>query len=193
MATQRSSQPLPPKLEAVLIRLTKDAPLSITQVVKLPYLIDVVANHILGRPITEGQHQTWKYGVVTSEAYNYLNEIEDDADSAFQVKGALYSDQREVRAVRDPAPVLTLEEERIVALVLQQYSDERATELGTMTKRMNPDVTSWGNKRPADIGPDAYDRMSDDYQAMAAEAERWSLDRLLRESVEITSPEEAIA
>jgi uncharacterized phage-associated protein len=35
----------------------------------VPYLVDVVASHLLGHRITEGTHETWDYGVVTREVY----------------------------------------------------------------------------------------------------------------------------
>ena len=59
---------LPPKLEAVLIRLGRAATLNVTQAVKLPYLMDVIAVHVLGRRITEASHKTWDKGIVTNEA-----------------------------------------------------------------------------------------------------------------------------
>src|SRR3954447_22102207 len=71
-----TTQQLPPILEAVLVRLGRTTDLNVTQAVKLPYLVDVIAMHILGRQITEGTHQAWDYGVVTSQIWHYLNKCD---------------------------------------------------------------------------------------------------------------------
>lgn len=57
--TKVAAEPLPPKLAAVMVRLAKGAGpagLPPSHLATLPYLIDVVATHVLGRPITEGTH-----------------------------------------------------------------------------------------------------------------------------------------
>jgi hypothetical protein len=50
---------LPPKLAAVMTRLARragPAGLPPSHLATLPYLVDVVAMRVLGRPITEGTH-----------------------------------------------------------------------------------------------------------------------------------------
>jgi uncharacterized phage-associated protein len=187
-------QPLPPKLEAVLIRLAKNKPINMTHAVKLPYLVDVVANHVLGRPITEGHHEAWKYGVVTSEAWRYLSRAEDDPGSAFHVEEIPFSEEKRItagEAVADDA--LSEDERRIVDYIASEYASAWAMSLGSMTKRMNPEMATWGNNHPADIGSDAYDRMSADYQEMAAWVAAWPLDRLRRSWHPVEDIEDVIA
>jgi hypothetical protein len=54
----RKSANLPPKLAAVLARLATQngGSLTIAQAAVLPYLVDVVAMRVLGRPITGATH-----------------------------------------------------------------------------------------------------------------------------------------
>src|SRR4051812_44426009 len=98
MATVRIDppKPLPPKLEAVLIRLAKIGPINMTHAVKLPYLVDVVANHVLGKPITEGHHEAWKWGVVTSEAWRYLSDADKDPGASFQVESVPFAEEKRI-------------------------------------------------------------------------------------------------
>ena len=189
-----STNSLPPKLETVLVRLVESGKLNKTQAVKLPYLVDVVAQRVLGRPITEGHHQAWEYGVVTSEAWRYLDK--SDESSVFVLEPVPWSEEKRVRLnenYKPGVPVLTEEEERIVESVIAEFGETPAGELGRMTKRMNPQITSWGRNGVADTGTDAYDRMSLEYQEMAEAASSWTLDRLRRESEPVTDLEEAIA
>jgi uncharacterized phage-associated protein len=187
------SPSLPPKLEAVLIRLAKDEKLNVTQAVKLPYLVDVVAERFLGRPITEGTHQAWKYGVVTIEAWRHLDRA-GNGPSAFSVEPVRWSEEKRVKVVEDAqAGGLTQEEEQVVDVVAAHFAKVWATELGSMTKRMNPHIRSWGSNQRADTGADAYDRMSREYQEMAEAAASWTLDSLRSSSEPVGDIEEAIA
>ena len=189
-----STNSLPPKLEAVLVRLVKTGKLNKTQAVKLPYLVDVVAQRVLGRPITEGHHQAWEHGVVTAEAWRYLDQGEES--SVFILEPVPWSEEKRVRLNEDCEPgasVLTDDEERIVDSVIAEFAETPAGELGRMTKRMNPHISSWGRNGVAGTGADAYDRMSLEYQEMAEAASSWTLDRLRRESEPVTNLEEAIA
>ncbi|RME96951.1 MAG: DUF4065 domain-containing protein [Alphaproteobacteria bacterium] len=185
-------RPLPAKLEAVLIRLAKSRKLNLTQAAKLPYLVDVVAQHVLGRSITGGTHQAWKYGVVTAEAWRCLNR--EDQSSALRVEPVRWSEEKRVRILEDvEVAELTPEEEEIVDAVAGVFGDVWATELGAMTKRMNPQIRTWGTNETADVGPDAYERMSRDYQEMAEAAARCTLDGLRRSSEPVADVEEALA
>ena len=89
--------------------------------------------------------------------------------------------------------MLTAEEKRVVDSVIAEFAETPAGELGRMTKRMNPEISSWGRNGVADLGNGAYDRMSREYQEMAEAAAAWTLDRLHRESESIVNLEEAIA
>jgi uncharacterized phage-associated protein len=188
----KRNQALPPKLEAVLIRLGRATPLNVTQAVKLPYLVDVVAAHALGHRITEGTHQAWGYGVVTREVWHYLDKCE--ASSVLHVEPVPWSEEKKVVIdSEEPAAELTPEEQRIVDFVAQKFATLGAVQLGRMTKLMNPEISSWGSNRAASVGADAYDRMDDGYQAMAEQAASLTLDDLRRDSVPVFDIEDAVA
>lgn len=192
--TMTTTNSLPPKLEAVLVRLVETGKLNKTQAVKLPYLVDVVAQRVFGRPITEGHHQAWEHGVVTVEAWQYLDK--GDESSVFILDPVPWSEEKRVRLNNSGnlgTNVLTDEEMRVVDSVISEFGEMAAGELGRMTKRMNPRISSWGRNSLADTGADAYDRMSPEYQEMAEAAAAWTLDRLRRESEPVTDLEEAVA
>lgn len=183
---------LPPKLEAVLIRLGKRAKLNVTQAVKLPYLVDVVATHVLDRPITEGTHETWEKGVVTREVWHFLTKTEDSP--VFHLEPVRWSEERKVVIdVDDTDSVLAPEEQHIVDFVAQELASISASELGRMTKLMNPQISSWGSNKRANTRDDAFDRLSQDYQEMAERAASMSLDQLRREAISIDDIEDAVA
>lgn len=195
MAEQlRAQRQIPPKLEAVLVRLCARAPkkLSITQAVKMPYLVDVLASHVLGRPVSEGRHETWQHGVVTSQAWHYLQALPPGA--SLDVTSVPFSEEYRVEAVGEPSTdALSDEERRIVDFVAEEYAFIAATELGEMTKRMNPAVRSWGRNRPADLGGDAYERMTPEYLEMSEAVTNVSIDQLQQHSTPISDPEDVIA
>lgn len=184
---------LPPKLEAVMVRLCSVAGLNKTQAVKLPYLVDVVANHVLGRRITEGTHEAWQYGVVTSEAWRYLDDCEEEP-ALFDLDAVPFSEEKRVRVVRaTEAPALSPEELKVVDYVAEEFARIQAVPLGLMTKLMNPSVTGWGANGRADVGEDAYERMSDEYQDMANDVLGITLEQLQRDSRPAQSVEDALA
>lgn len=184
---------LPPKLEAVMLRLCNSAELNKTQAVKLPYLVDVVANHVLGRAITEGRHEAWQYGVVTSEAWRFLDGCEDD-QGLFALEPVPFSEEKRVLPTSlEPAGALSPEEQRIVDFVAEEFAAVQAGQLGLVTKLMNPSIVSWGANGKADLGEDAYERMSAEYQEMASDVMHLGLDSLRRSSRRISSAEEALA
>lgn len=197
MPRTRTAPPtLSPKLESVLVRLCRRAPgkLTITQAVKLPYLVDVLANQILGRPITDGHHQAWRHGVVTSEAWHYLSGLPDEGP--LEAVPSRVSEEIWVSVADDGAQGdLSDDERRIVDFVAAEYGFAGATELGDLTKRMNPAVRSWdrGSNHRADLGGDAYERMSPDYLEMIEAIEPVTLEELRRKSRPLESLEDAIA
>lgn len=195
MPRTRTAPPtLSPKLQSVLVRLCKRAPgkLTITQAVKLPYLVDVLANRVLGRPITDGHHQAWQRGVVTSEAWHFLSGLPEEGP--LEVVPSRISEEIWVQVPDGVAEdELADEERRIVDFVVAEYGFASATELGALTKRMNPAIRSWGGNHRADLGGDAYERMSPDYLEMIEAIEPVTLERLRRESTPLGSLEDAIA
>lgn len=150
------------KLEAVLAEIcSRLGTITITKAVKLPYLVDVVAEHALGRRITEGTFQTWEYGVVTREVWDLAKEGGGDR---FRVGEHLYSEGGRTVALTDglePAG-LTAEELAVVGYVVEQYGHLDAGELGDLTKSLNPELATeeWGSNRTASTGEDAFARLS---------------------------------
>ena len=179
---------LPPKLESVLVRIALSCDLNKTRAAKLPYLVDVVAKHILGHCITEGTHQTWEHGVVTAEAWRHLDR---EKDSLFEIEPAPWSEEKRVKYAGGPYEgSLSPEEEAIVDAVVAEFGGVTATELGLVTKRMNPSIQTWGANHRADVNEDAYERLSWEYQEMSDIAAKSTPER---ESRPITDIEEAIA
>jgi len=175
------------------VRLCQRARLNKTQAVKLPYLVDVVANHVLGHAITGASHEAWQYGVVTSEAWRHLDRS-GQVESNFALESVPFSEEKRVlvRGDLDDFP-LTQDEIRVVDYVAALYSEVQATDLGELTKFMNPEVGLWGGNSRADISETAYERMSAEYQNMARDAEMFSLGSLRRISRRATSAEDMIA
>lgn len=161
MSQGRPSQ-LPPKLEAVLVRLCENlGPITKTRAVKLPYLVDVLAHRLLGRSITEATYQTWDYGVVANEAYHYFTH--GDPRGAFTVKPHPFSESgQQIRVGAADAGCLDDVERQIVDAVANAYGAMDAVSLGQLTKSMNSDldVEAWGSNHPAAVDDDAYARMS---------------------------------
>jgi uncharacterized phage-associated protein len=184
---------LPPKLRAVLVTLAKGRALSITQAVKLPYLVDVVAEHALGRRITDGTHQTWQYGVVTREAWQFLDRC-DTNDPDLRVEPIYCSEEKRIRVIGAPAHgTLTAEEVELIEEVAREFGGVSARELGLMTKLMNPEIKNWGKNQVASTSAQAYDRLRPEYQAMAKRAAAVTLADLRERSFPLDSAEAAIA
>jgi hypothetical protein len=193
MAKTREKEHLPPRLEAVMIRLCRGADLNKTQAVKLPYLVDVIATHVLGTTITEGSHQAWDHGVVTSQAWRHLGRCEQTS-SPFRVEPVPFSEEQRIRLAEGVLDgELTPAQQAIVDFVVQEFAAIPAGELGLMTKLMNPSIATWGINHRADTGEDAYERMSAEYQEMARRASSLTLDSLRRSSIALTSIEDVIA
>jgi len=159
---------LPPKLEAVLARLCERlGPMTKTRAVKLPYLVDVVARHTLGRRITEGTHQTWDYGVVTREAYRFFTH--ESGEPLFKVDPHPFSEGGVLISLgQAPSPSLEGEEREIVDHVADLYGQMDAGQLGTLTKALNTELeaSAWGSNHDAEVGEDAYARLADGWQAL---------------------------
>ena len=154
---------LPPKLEAVLARLCERlGPLTKTKAVKLPYLVDVVTRHALGRRITEGTHQTWDYGVVTREAYRFFTH--GSGKPWFKIEPHHFSEGGVLISLdHGPPPPLDDDEREIVDHVSERYGQMDAGQLGALTKALNTDLDGsvWGSNHDAEVGEDAYARLAD--------------------------------
>jgi uncharacterized phage-associated protein len=189
----KSNQKLPPKLEAVVVRLGKAASLNVTQAVKLPYLVDVAAMRALGHRITEGTHQAWDHGVVTKEVWHFLDKCEDSP--LFHLEAVRWSEEKRVVIdAEEPASALAPEEQQVVDFVAREFAAIRAGSLGRMTKLMNPGISTWGKSNyTADLGPEACDRMSADYLRMADQAASVTLDQLRSASSPVYDIEDAVA
>ena len=136
---------MPPKLEAVLACLCERlGPMTKTKAVKLPYLVDVVARHTLGRRITEGTHQTWDYGVVTREAYRFFTH--ESGEPLFKVEPHPYSEGGVLISLDQAPPSLEDEEREIVDYVAETYGEMDAGQLGALTKALNTEIeaSAWG-------------------------------------------------
>lgn len=160
---------LEPKLEAVLATLCAElGPMFKTQVVKLPYLVDVVANRVLGRSITRGTHQTWEHGVVTREAYRFFSH--EDVGPLFTETKHEYSESGARFGLAEDAlaPELSPEERTIVELVAQEFGDLTPSRLGDLTKLMNTELSadSWGSNTEARTDREAYLRLQDRWQEL---------------------------
>jgi uncharacterized phage-associated protein len=157
---------LDPKLEAVLAELCRrlGRPLFKTQAVKLPYLVDVVATHVLGKPITEGTHETWEHGVVTREVYRFITYPPDDT-APFKIQPHEFSESGAQISLRSSeAPMLTKSEREVVDYVADTYGDLPTERLGLITKALNSELApeDWGSKsnRRALVNEEAYARLA---------------------------------
>jgi uncharacterized phage-associated protein len=157
-----AARPLPAKLEAVLARLSEKAgPLTKTQAVKLPYLVDVVAQHALGRPIARGRYETWELGVVAREVYAFMTY--SDGDDLLAVENHEFSEGGRQLSVRDRQPTpLTADELEVVDLVAEEFGRLDAGRLGLLTKSLNTHQKpgDWGSNHAPELGEDAYARLA---------------------------------
>ncbi|HYE76987.1 MAG TPA: Panacea domain-containing protein, partial [bacterium] len=159
-----------PKLEAVLARLIKQlGPIYKTQAVKMPYIVDVLAQRVLGQPITGGTHRAWDHGVVTQEVYHGLGE--SPYFRLRQIEGR--ENQQRVCLVQTPECDLSEAEREIVDFVAREYGRMKPRDLGIFTKRMNPDIPpkGWGQNALARTDHEAYIHMGEPWQRFAEKLE----------------------
>ncbi|MDA2924118.1 Panacea domain-containing protein [Acidobacteria bacterium AH-259-L09] len=163
----RSQPELDPKLEAVLARLCeKRGSLFKTQAVKLPYLVDVVATHVLGKSITEGTHQTWELGVVTKEVFRFMEHPPSNTKPFKMVPHEYSEGGKKIVLDGDPPATLTDEEKEIVDFVAEHYGNLTSDQLGTLTKALNTEFApeEWGENGMALVDENAYARLSEGWQ-----------------------------
>lgn len=163
------SPTLDQELEAVLARLCdRLGSLCKTQAVKLPYIVDVVAMHVLGRPITKATHQAWMNGVVTKEAYAFVTHHGDDGVFHVSAGGPPVGTRLHLIGKADAS--LSEEELAVIDFVADEFGHLTFQHLGLLTKRMNThlSVHEWGANAPVAMGEDAYERLSWGWQHVCA-------------------------
>jgi hypothetical protein len=158
---------LNPTLEAVISRLCERlGVLTMTHAVKLPYLVDVVASHILGEPITGGTHETWKMGVVTSEVWSYFGHGGDFNDPFIIKDSNQHEGGKKIYLGGQPEEELPREQTMIVDFVADSWGHFGAKALGSLTKALNTHLGQvWGSNEPALLGEEAFARLSSGWQA----------------------------
>jgi uncharacterized phage-associated protein len=170
-----------PKLTAVMARLCERlGPLFSTQAVKLPYLVDVVAKHVLGQPIANGTYQTWEHGVVAKEVFRFIKHGAAQ-DPLFFVEPHPYSESGKriaLAGAADLRPVLTAEERAIVDFVADEYGHVAPEQLGYLTKRLNTErpPEAWGTNQTALVNEDAFLRLSPAWQSLCERISEENLD-----------------
>jgi hypothetical protein len=145
--------------------------LTTTKACKLPYLVDVVANRVLGKPITGGTHQTWDMGVVTREVWCYMRD-NSDMHGPFIIEPHDFTEtgvQIRLATGAEPDEPLADEEETVVDQVAEAFGRLDADSLGKLTKRINThlDRQVWGHNHRAAVDEDAYARLAEGWQAFA--------------------------
>lgn len=189
------SHQLDAKLEAVVARLCQRlGSMMKTNAVKLPYLVDVVASHVLGRRITEATHQTWEHGVVAREVYTFITH--EKGGHRFTVEPHPYSESGQmIRLAQEGADVLASEEQEVVDYVADTFGHLSPTALGYLTKSLNPEVGpgEWGSNQEAEVSEDAYARLSEDWRAVWNELPFLSLDDESQWGEAIEDPDEYVA
>jgi uncharacterized phage-associated protein len=179
-ASREISNPLDRKLEAVLARLCKRlGPLFKTHAVKLPYLVDVVAHHELGRRITEGTHQAWEHGVVTREVFRFITHGALPG-SPFRIESHPFSESGKRISLAESLreEVLDSKELAIVDFVAEEYGKLPAEQLGRVTKRLNSELApeQWGSNAPAGVDEDAWLRLDPHWQDLCETLASVNLD-----------------
>ncbi len=155
-----------PKLAAVLVHLSKVlGSLYKMQVVKLPYLVDVHASYVFGTPMTEGTHEAWGYGVVTSEAWKAIRYPEQQQYLVVREHRHPYTEHSKFSFEALGVPDLTSDETEIVESVAEQFGGVAPRDLERLTKAMNPEIPKdeWASNRLAAVNDDAYVRLSNEW------------------------------
>lgn len=149
----RRQPDLDPKTEAVLVRLVMETPgrsLQKTKAVKEPYIVDVVAQHVLGRLITRATYEPWEHGVVATEIYGLVTSARYGGESGplehspFLVEEPAGFEDRQNLLLKPEASdeILSDEEREIVDFVVVQYGLLSPTELGKVTKVLNDHIAT---------------------------------------------------
>lgn len=185
MPSEAGGGTMTPRLRAVLARLCeKLGPIYKTQAVKLPYLVDVIANNVLGHPIAYGTYETWEHGVVAREVYRFIRH-EPQTDSLFEVRPVPYSESGvKISLARHPAAaqageeLLGIDELAVIDFVAEAYGSLPVEELGHLTKRLNTEISpdGWGANHEASVEEEAFIRLSPAWQNMCRRLSTENLD-----------------
>ena len=181
-----------PKLSAVLARLCERlGPLFSTQAVKLPYLVDVLANQMLGAPIANGTYQTWEHGVVTKEVFRFIKHGAQ-SDDRFHVEPHQYSESGKLISLAteiDLSSVLSPDELAIVDFIADEYGHIAPEQLGHLTKRLNTEMPpeAWGTNADAAVNEDAFLRLNPEWQELCQRISEADLDDRTKWSEPINS------
>jgi uncharacterized phage-associated protein len=155
------------KLETVLARLCERlGSLYKTQAVKLPYLVDVIATHELGRRITDATFEAWKQGVVAREAW--VGVTYPPAGCLFEVEQPEFDEGWTIKLAGKPLTSLSPDELKIVDFVADRYGAMTVQDLGALTKALNPEIPRerWGSNTQPAVNEDAYARLSESWQTL---------------------------
>ncbi len=174
-----------PRLRAVLARLCeKLGPIYKTQAVKLPYLVDVVANNVLGHQVACGTYETWEHGVVAREVYRFIRH-ESQGDRLFEVRAVPFSESgvkialasEQTSAQPGEAP-LEADEMAVIDFVAETYGSIPVEELGHLTKRLNTEIPQdgWGANHEAAVDEEAFIRLSPAWQSLCRRLSSENLD-----------------
>ena len=151
-----------PQLEATLARLCQRlGGMSMTKAVTLPYLIDVIAKKELGRQIANATYQCWRNGVVSVEVYKDIEHA-----PSFRVTEERYTERSRRVELVFTSQRLTSGETDVVDYVADMFGRINQEEIGLLTKRMNTHIPAdkWGSNAQAELGDDAYYRLSEQWQ-----------------------------
>lgn len=170
-----------PKLRAVLARLCERlGPLFSTQAVKLPYLVDVVARHLLGHAIADGTYQTWEHGVVTKEVFRFVKH-EASGDPVFRVEAHSYSESGKRISLAGGSEIVSIlspDELAVVDFIADEYGHIAPEQLGYLTKRLNTEipVEAWGTNALATVTDETFLRLNPEWQSLCVRISDVDLD-----------------
>jgi hypothetical protein len=174
-------QGMSPKLRAVLARLCERlGPLFSTQAVKLPYLVDVVAKHLLGQAVAGGTYQTWEHGVVTKEVFRFLKH-EAGGDPVFRVERHSYSESGKRISLAGGSEIvsaLSPAELAVVDFIADEYGHVAPEQLGYLTKRLNTEIPAetWGTNASAAVSEETFLRLNPEWQSLCERISEKDLD-----------------
>jgi hypothetical protein len=181
MPSPNPENALSPAMRAVLARLCERlGSLFLTQAVKLPYLVDVLAAQLLGRPIAGGTYETWEHGVVAREVFRFFR-YQAEGDPVFRVEPHEYSESGKRISLWGAAPELgTLLPEglAIVDFAAAEFGGIAPEQLGYLTKRLNTEVPpeAWGTNARAALNEESFLRLSADRRLLCERISEADLD-----------------
>lgn len=174
-----------PQLEATLARLChRLGGMSMTKAVKLPYLVDVISRKELGYQIANATYQCWRNGVVSVEVYKDI-----EYTPSFRVIEEQYTERsRRIELVSSHYRLKTTDSD-LVDYVAEKFGKINQEEIGLLTKRMNTHIPAdkWGSNAQAELGDDAYYRLSEQWQGTCRRLAGVDFTKLDKSSRELKS------